>query len=79
MNKEEAEYNKIKNENIAEMQDHLEDYMNIMENMEEMIEINPKYSDDPELDKHLIILALFEIIDIINDRGLEALDLEDDE
>jgi len=77
MNKEEAEDNKIKNENMSEMQDHLEDYMDIIENMEDMIEINPKYSEDPELDKHLIILALFQIVDTLNDRGLEALDLEE--
>ncbi len=77
MNKEEAEDNKIKNENMSEMQDYLEEYMDIIENMEDMIEINPKYSKDPELDKHLIILALFQVVDTLNDRGLEALDLEE--
>ncbi len=79
MNKEDAEYNKINNENLAEMQDHLEEYMNIIDNMEKMIKVDPKYSDDPDLDKHLIILALFQIVDILNDRGLEALELEEDE
>ncbi len=79
MNKEDAEYNIINNENLAEMQDHLEDYMDIIENMEKMIKIDPEYSEDPDLDKHLIILALFQIVDILNDRGLEALELEEDE
>ncbi len=79
MNKEDAEYNKINNENLAEMQDYLEEYMDIIDNMEKMIKIDPKYSDDPDLDKHLIILALFQIVDILNDRGLEALELEEDE
>ena len=79
MNKEDAEYNKINNENLAEMQDYLEEYMDIIDNMEKMIKIDPKYSDDPDLDKHLIILALFQIVDILNDRGLEALELEEEE
>ena len=77
MDKEEIEDNKINNENIAEMQDHLEDYMQIIENIEDIIEINPKYSEDPELDKHLVILALFQAVDALNNRGLEALELEE--
>ncbi len=79
MDKKDAEYNKLNNENLAEMQDYLEEYMDIIDNMEKMIKIDPKYSEDPDLDKHLIILALFQIVDILNDRGLEALELEEDE
>ncbi len=81
MNKEEYENIKLDNEDMQFMQDFLWRYIEMTEDMrmEKMIKIDPKYSDDPGLDKHLIITALFKIIDILFEREEEIEKLEEDE